>query len=134
MMNNQIFASIVAGLTNLDDVQGAQILAIVNGYASMAPAAVSKAAPAPKAKKPFKGEAKDVTVTFKVAKNVVTIDGYVGRDVWTVLRDRFTAAAGTYDKDSKSIMFPTQKAAAAFAKNNVVTADERKAVWDSWSK
>ena len=43
MMNNTIFSAIVTAMVNLDDVQGAQILSIVNGMSNIATAP----APAP---------------------------------------------------------------------------------------
>ena len=43
MMNNTIFSAIVTAMINLDDVQGAQILSIVNGMSNIATAP----APAP---------------------------------------------------------------------------------------
>ena len=51
MMNNTIFSAIVTAMINLDDVQGAQILSIVNGMSNIATApapapAVSKTTPA----------------------------------------------------------------------------------------
>ena len=133
-MNNQLFSTIVTSLTNLNDAQGAQILSIVNGLQNVAtPSATVVVEPKKvSAKKEFKGTAKDVTISMKATKNVVTIDGYVGKDTWTVLKRRFEALGGTYDKTSKSITFKTQKDAKEFATNTVVTASERENIWKEW--
>ena len=46
-MNNALFTSLITSLTTLDDVQGAQLLAIVNGFASVGASAPTQA-PTPK--------------------------------------------------------------------------------------
>lgn len=48
-MNNQMYATIVTALMNLDDVQGAQVLSVVQGLQNMS-SAVSSPSPAPASK------------------------------------------------------------------------------------
>lgn len=137
MMNNTLFSTIVTAITNLDDVQGAQLLSIINGMTNVSgtpnpTTKVSKTSVTPKKSKEFKGSPKDVTVEMTVDKKTVTLGAYTKKDVWEVLKRRFTLMGGTYDKTVKVITFKTQKDAKAFASNNVVTADERQSIWTEW--
>lgn len=134
MMNNTLFSNIVTAITNLDDVQGAQLLSIINGMTnvSSSPNPTTKISKAPKKSKEFKGTPKDISVAMTVDKNKVSLSAYTKKDVWEVLKRRFTLVGGTYDKTVKVITFKTQKDAKAFASNNVVTADERQAIWTEW--
>lgn len=84
-------------------------------------------------KKPFKGgKAKDIEVNMKATKKVVSIDGYVGKDVWEVLKRRYEVLGGKYNKNNKTIEFGTEKNAKEFASNPSVTAEERENVWKEW--
>lgn len=84
------------------------------------------------AKKGFKGKATDVEVAMSATKKVVKLDGYVGKDVWQVLKRRFESVGGTYDKDTKTITFKTEKDAKNFIADKVVSATERENVWKEW--
>ena len=132
MMNNTLFSTIVTAITNLDDVQGAQLLSIINGMTNVSDTGSKKSSPVPKKSKEFKGTPKDISVAMTVDKNKVSLSAYTKKDVWEVLKRRFTLVGGTYDKTVKVITFKTQKDAKAFASNNVVTADERQAIWTEW--
>ena len=87
---------------------------------------------APKTKKQFNGKAKDVELAMKANGKAVTIDGYVGTDVWEVLKRRFELLGGKYDKGSKTIVFGTAKDAKTFIATPVVTAAEREGIWKEW--
>ena len=93
---------------------------------------VAKPETAPKAKKQFNGKAKGVTVAMKATGKTVSLEGYVGKDVWVVLQRRFEALGGKYDKATKSITFSTAKNAKEFASNPEVTAEEREGIWKEW--
>lgn len=77
MMNTTLFAQLVTALNALDDTQGAQVLSIVNAYASMgtpAQASTPAQAPEPKVYEP----ATDVTipVTFVGGRKTAFTLGY----------------------------------------------------------
>ena len=77
-------------------------------------------------------KAKDVTVDMTANGTKVTLSAYCKKDVWEVLKRRFEAVGGQYDKTVKVITFKSKAAAEKFAKNNKVTADERRAIWTEW--
>lgn len=93
---------------------------------------VGKTEAAPKGKKQFNGKAKDVEVAMKVTGKTVVLEGYVGKDTWEVLKRRFEALGGKYDKAAKAINFGTAKDAKEFGTNAVVTAAEREGIWKEW--
>jgi len=75
---------------------------------------------------------KDITVNMSATGKKVTLSAYVKKDVWEILKRRFESVGGQYDKTVKVITFKTTKDAAAFAKNNTVTASEREKLWNEW--
>lgn len=77
--------------------------------------------------------AKDVTVEMKASGKKVTLSAYCKKDVWEVLKRRFEAVGGEYDKTVKVINFKTAKDAKAFADNNTVSAKERQSIWAEWN-
>lgn len=85
-----------------------------------------------KQKKAFSGKAKDVELNMKANGKTVKIDGYVGKDVWEVLKRRFELLGGKYEKDSKSIVFGAAKDAKTFVGTPIVTAEERESIWKEW--
>lgn len=79
-----------------------------------------------------KAKAKDITVSLTAKGKVVTVNDYVGKDVFAILKARLPESA-KYTK-GVGFEFKTAKQATEFAKNNLVTATEREALWSEWSK
>ena len=123
----------LGGLTyEMSDDEVIKLNDIIKGMVSTRGGKVSKAPVVASSKKAFKGTATDVEVAMSATKKVVKLDGYVGKDVWQVLKRRFESVGGTYDKDSKSITFKTEKDAKNFIADKVVSATERENVWKEW--
>ena len=70
MMNTTLFATVVTALNALDDTQGAQLLAIINGMSAMQASPVCEA-PAPKAPKAY-APAEDVVLPITPVKGAGT--------------------------------------------------------------
>ena len=133
-MNNNLFSAIVVAMNELNDVQGAKLLSIINGMVSEDAPKSSTSTSKPVSKPKKYSPAKDATVEMVVSKNTVSFKAYNPKDVWEVLKRRYEALGGTYDKTVKIITFKTQKDAKAFASNNVVKAGERENIRKEWNE
>lgn len=135
--NNKLVADnrvVIGGLEYmLTDDETIRLNDVIKGLISARNGGQQKTvASAPKQKKAFSGKAKDVELNMKANGKTVKIDGYVGKDVWEVLKRRFELLGGKYEKDSKSIVFGAAKDAKEFIANTVVTAAERESIWKEW--
>lgn len=123
----------LGGLTyEMSDDEVIKLNDIIKGMVSTRGGKVSKAPVVASPKKAFKGTAKDCEVDMSATKKVVKLNSHVGKDVWAVLKRRFEAVGGSYNKDTKSITFKTEKDAKEFIANKVVSAKEREDVWNEW--
>ncbi len=120
MKNTVLFATIIEAVSKMDDVQMSTML----GYANQLLAGSSKAT---KAKKPEESRlnAKNQSVKFNIAKNVISIDGFFPKDVFGVIKDELLLQGVEWEK-GVGFKFKSAKAAKEYAaKRTEVTAEER---------
>ena len=117
--NTVLFATLIEAISSMDDVQMSQMLGYANQVLS------NKAGKKVKEQTESKLNAKNQSVKFNVAKNVVSIDGFYPKDVFGVIKHELELAGVEYTR-GVGFTFKTAKAAKEYAsKRTEVTSAER---------
>ena len=134
--NNKVAVDNIVTLGGLEykltDEETIKLNDIIKGMIATRNGKGVKTVATPAQKKGFNGKAKAVEISMTATKKTVKLDSYVGKDVWEVLKRRFEAVGGTYNKENKSITFKSEKEAKEFVANKVVSAEEREGIWKEW--
>ena len=119
MKNTVLFATVIEAISKMDDVQMSTML----GYANMVLGKQAKTKA--KSTEESRLNAKDVDVKFALNKNALTIDGYIAKDAYGVIKTELEQMNVAFVKGT-GFVFKTAKAAKEYAaKRTAVTAKER---------
>lgn len=123
MTNTTLFATLIGAISSMDDVQMSTMLGYANQLLNTKPESNTKPVKSDDTKS--KLNAKNQTISFNVAKNVISIDGFIPKDVFGVVRDELKTMGVEWAK-GVGFTFKTAKAAKEYAaKRQMVTAEER---------